>query len=189
MAHEVFEIDTEIQFSNCLIDTELQFNNCLIDADVSGEFPVHLLPGLSAYELAVKHGFEGTEEEWLASLQGGSIKYGTAEYWEQHGDIIPKQAEFIIISDYSTYTDADGNIHYIPAIKVGNGYSTVNNLSVISGGSATDRLNHTLTIGDKVFDGSRDVVIEVYTGETTNEPVYARTAMTRQPLQYQMQIN
>ena len=27
--------------------------------------------GLSAYELAVNNGFEGTEAEWLASLQGG----------------------------------------------------------------------------------------------------------------------
>lgn len=26
--------------------------------------------GLSAYEIAVKNGFEGTEEEWLASLKG-----------------------------------------------------------------------------------------------------------------------
>ena len=26
--------------------------------------------GLSAYEIAVRHGFGGTEEEWLASLKG-----------------------------------------------------------------------------------------------------------------------
>lgn len=26
--------------------------------------------GASAYEIAVAHGFEGTEEEWLASLKG-----------------------------------------------------------------------------------------------------------------------
>ena len=26
--------------------------------------------GLSAYEIAVKNGFEGTEEEWLESLKG-----------------------------------------------------------------------------------------------------------------------
>ena len=28
------------------------------------------IEGKSAYEVAVKNGFEGTEEEWLASLQG-----------------------------------------------------------------------------------------------------------------------
>ena len=27
-------------------------------------------PGKSAYEIAVEHGFEGSEEEWLASLKG-----------------------------------------------------------------------------------------------------------------------
>ena len=27
-------------------------------------------PGKSAYEIAVEHGFVGTEEEWLASLKG-----------------------------------------------------------------------------------------------------------------------
>lgn len=33
-------------------------------------------PGLSAYEVAVQNGFEGTEEEWLASLVGaGSVRY------------------------------------------------------------------------------------------------------------------
>lgn len=30
-----------------------------------------MIHGKSAYEIAVKNGFEGTEEEWLASLRGG----------------------------------------------------------------------------------------------------------------------
>lgn len=29
--------------------------------------------GKSAYEIAVEHGFEGTEEEWLESLSSGSV--------------------------------------------------------------------------------------------------------------------
>lgn len=33
--------------------------------------------GLSAYEIAVRHGFEGSEEEWLASLKGQDGKDGT----------------------------------------------------------------------------------------------------------------
>lgn len=32
--------------------------------------------GLSAYEIAVKNGFEGTEKEWLASLKGDTGKAG-----------------------------------------------------------------------------------------------------------------
>lgn len=30
-----------------------------------------MITGKSAYEIAVMHGFEGTEEEWLESLKGG----------------------------------------------------------------------------------------------------------------------
>ena len=32
--------------------------------------------GLSAYEIAVEHGFQGTEEEWLESLRGQDGKDG-----------------------------------------------------------------------------------------------------------------
>lgn len=32
--------------------------------------PIKVVHGLSAYELAVKNGFEGTEQEWLESLKG-----------------------------------------------------------------------------------------------------------------------
>lgn len=34
-------------------------------------------PGKSAYEIAVENGFEGTEQEWLASLIGQSAGFGT----------------------------------------------------------------------------------------------------------------
>lgn len=37
---------------------------------------VDALYGESAYEIALKHGFEGTEEEWLASLHGKDGKDG-----------------------------------------------------------------------------------------------------------------
>lgn len=41
-------------------------------------------PGKSSYEIAVEHGFEGTEEEWLLSLKGKDgasvkIEYITVE--------------------------------------------------------------------------------------------------------------
>ncbi|MBR2140277.1 MAG: hypothetical protein IJ963_05390 [Phascolarctobacterium sp.] len=37
-------------------------------------------PGLSAYEIAVIHGFRGTETEWLASLQGQTGADGMSAY-------------------------------------------------------------------------------------------------------------
>jgi len=38
-------------------------------------------PGKSAYQLAVDHGFVGTEAEWLASLKGADG--GAAEDWRE----------------------------------------------------------------------------------------------------------
>ena len=35
--------------------------------------------GLSAYEIAVEHGFQGTEEEWLESLRGEAAPGTTYE--------------------------------------------------------------------------------------------------------------
>lgn len=56
---------------------------------MDGEF-VGGRDGKSAYEIAVEHGFEGTEEEWLESLVGppgppGEDGFGTEE---QYNDII-----------------------------------------------------------------------------------------------------
>lgn len=42
--------------------------------DIQSIFNVGI-QGLSAYEIAVKNGFEGTEEEWIASLKGKAFIY------------------------------------------------------------------------------------------------------------------
>lgn len=46
--------------------------------EVTGSIMHTIVYGRSAYEIAVKHGYEGTEEEWLASLVGksASVKVG-----------------------------------------------------------------------------------------------------------------
>lgn len=46
--------------------------------------PRTLLEGESAYDAAVRYGFEGTEEEWLASLKGENGK-SAYEYAKEHG--------------------------------------------------------------------------------------------------------
>ncbi len=48
---------------------------------LSGSLSVSMLDGKSAYEIAVKNGYSGTEEEWLESLKGESatIAVGTVE--------------------------------------------------------------------------------------------------------------
>lgn len=42
--------------------------------DINGKLSNATLRGYSAYDVAVAHGFEGTEEEWLASLNGNGIE-------------------------------------------------------------------------------------------------------------------
>lgn len=47
---------------------------CEDDAGFSANFESGL-DGASAYQIAVAHGFRGTEEEWLASLKGDPFEY------------------------------------------------------------------------------------------------------------------
>lgn len=54
--------------------------------------PRALLEGESAYDAAVRYGFEGTEEEWLASLEGEDGK-SAYEYANEHG-FTGTEAEF-----------------------------------------------------------------------------------------------
>lgn len=42
---------------------------------------LHTIHGYSAYELAVLHGYEGTEEEWLESLHGAPAPEKGVDYW------------------------------------------------------------------------------------------------------------
>lgn len=53
------EFEMELNLENDELNVELGITETLRGAD-----------GLSAYEVAVKNGFKGTEEEWLASLGG-----------------------------------------------------------------------------------------------------------------------
>lgn len=39
----------------------------------SYDLPVRTIDGKSAYQIAVEHGFEGTEEEWLESIGGVTV--------------------------------------------------------------------------------------------------------------------
>ena len=42
-------------------------------ATLTGQLMTNMVRGYSAYEVAVQEGFEGTVEEWLASLVGESV--------------------------------------------------------------------------------------------------------------------
>ena len=54
------------------------------DAQLQAE--VTLFRGYSAYEIAVQHGFEGTEADWLASLNATSATVN-GQSRDENGDI------------------------------------------------------------------------------------------------------
>jgi hypothetical protein len=65
-------IEVEIMTAEESVDVDIQHEEPEIKAaiDFSGEALRIGGDGLSAYEIALKNGFEGTEEEWLESLKG-----------------------------------------------------------------------------------------------------------------------
>ena len=72
---------------------------------------------MSAYEVAVEQGFKGTEDEWLASLQGkaGKSAYeiavdhgfeGTEEEWlAQYGDTTGLQSQITEIREHVSWVE------------------------------------------------------------------------------------
>lgn len=61
---------------------------------------VAFVNGASAYEIALAHGYEGTEEEWLISLQGKEGKEGPAGYTPQKGiDYYTPEDKEAIVND------------------------------------------------------------------------------------------
>lgn len=63
LMHEIY-VEREEQESSDHIEIYIPASGNII-----GELSQPGIPGLSAYEIAVRHGFEGTEEEWLESLK------------------------------------------------------------------------------------------------------------------------
>ena len=59
-----------------VLDGELLLTNA-IDGQ-GGTYNRYNWRGYSAYEIAVQHGYTGTEEEWLASLHGADGDMGPA---------------------------------------------------------------------------------------------------------------
>lgn len=76
---------------------ETAVDEALAQAKDSGDFD-----GLSAYEVAVKNGYEGTESEWLESLKGKGIS-------AQLGDIQQINITGKLTSDSSITIDFDGS--------------------------------------------------------------------------------
>lgn len=102
---------------------------------------VHLLreiPGYSAYELAVKHGFKGTEEEWVASIKGEKGEPGTLE---SHTEVDALGHRVINVAEPTDDTDAVNKSYaddkYIPVEVLDTLYSKSNKPTADDVGSIT----------------------------------------------------
>lgn len=61
-------------------------------------------------------------------------KRDTTENWELHADFVPFCGELVIYTDKEVYTDDQGELVYVPGIKIGDGATAVGDLPFISGG-------------------------------------------------------
>lgn len=93
--------------------------------------------------------------------KGQTLSKFTAE-WLNDTEIYP-YGTLLVYSDYTTVGEADGSTHYVPAFKVADGEHTVQELPFTSAEHIT-KLDHSLTIGDYVYDGTEDVYVPVYDG-------------------------
>ena len=60
----------------------LLLNNGTGDTMIETEDGTYIpVPGKSAYEVAVDHGYVGTEEEWLAAMKGTKLEISADGYW------------------------------------------------------------------------------------------------------------
>lgn len=62
------------QAVDAAVDITASEDGATADVDLQVSLPSN---GLSAYELAVLHGYEGTEERWVASLRPPTLEVGT----------------------------------------------------------------------------------------------------------------
>lgn len=87
-------------------------------------------------------------------------EYKTTEQWESNPDYVPQAGALLI---YSNYQNSDGII--VPNIKIGDGITPIEQLPFLSSVfQANPKLEHSLTIGDYIFDGTQDVTIPTYKG-------------------------
>lgn len=76
-----------------------------VDATLKGMGALQGQPGESAYDIAVKYGYEGSEQEWLKSLIGapGQTPYiGANLHWFINGEDTGVAAQ---VSDYNLLTN------------------------------------------------------------------------------------
>lgn len=124
------------------------------------------LVGLTAYQVAVKNGFEGTEQEWLESLKGDAFTYDdfTSEQLKEIADIVdievdesPTVGSGNPVSSGGVY-EALKNINTESITSIGNIYSGKN---VVADAHFTTNEGDFITGSGSFYKGSGDSKVEV----------------------------
>ena len=83
-----------------------------------------------------------------------------------NSEYVAKLGEIIVILDYKQVNGVN-----VPSFTIGDGMTQVKNLIIAGDYTGTadvaKKLEHSITIGEHVFDGTEDVTIPIYDG--TNE--------------------
>ena len=105
-------------------------------------------PGASAYEIAVENGFEGTEQEWLDSLQGDSATQAdeTCNVCHGEGKAIGIDAQHPLVPEKPIVTVTDitrtGDILTVYINAVDSEGDPVTGVGLVSPSSGSDRRRH-----------------------------------------------
>ena len=140
---------------------------------------VKQIPGYSAYEIAVKHGFNGTEEEWLETLRGEPGRL------ESHSGFNANGYKVMNVANPTEKTDAV-NLDYVnkncmvkvwsqPLENSGNGYYSLTgfkNYAVLNVFLMNTQLRSRLHYSDG--DGDR---WQVYVTDSTGSPYDSPTPL------------
>ena len=132
---------------------------------------VNAADGLSAYEIAVQQGFEGTVEEWLESLQGGGgyelTEEDKADIKESVIEELPVYDENhqIIVKENGTTTLATAGMWCERDLEIVTNVSGGEYTPILQDKSATPTKSKQTFNADEGFDGIGTFTVEAIPGE------------------------
>lgn len=109
-------------------------------------------------------------------------KRDTTARWERKPDFVPFRGEIIIYTDKYSYVDGEGNVKKAPAIKIGDGKTTIAELPFLGGESGSvvsyNDLMDIPTFNGKPLKGNitADELAEMGIQKAGNYPEVALTA-------------
>ena len=85
VSEDVPSVEEDFEQGEAAVEGEIE-----IEGSSGSYIPV---PGKSAYEIALDHGYIGTEEEWLLTLRGSTLQISNDGYWVLDGIITDYRAD------------------------------------------------------------------------------------------------